>query len=52
VEVRDDGAGTGNGQSPGFGLVGLRERAALLGGRLHVESAPGAGCTLTMEVPG
>jgi signal transduction histidine kinase len=52
VEVRDDGVGTGDGRSPGFGLVGLRERAAQLGGRLHVESAPGAGCTLTMEVPG
>ncbi|GAA5110322.1 sensor histidine kinase [Pseudonocardia adelaidensis] len=51
VAVRDDGVGTGDGQ-PGFGLVGLRERAALLGGRLRVESAPGAGCTLTMEVPG
>jgi signal transduction histidine kinase len=50
VAVRDDGVGTGDGQ-PGFGLVGLRERAAQLGGRLRVESAPGAGCTLTMEVP-
>jgi signal transduction histidine kinase len=52
VAVRDDGVGTGDGRSPGFGLVGLRERAAQLGGRLDVESAPGAGCTLTMEVPG
>ena len=43
VEVRDDGTGTGDGQSPGFGLVGLRERAAHLGGRLHVDSAPGEG---------
>lgn len=51
VTVRDDGVGTGDGAA-GFGLVGLRERAALLGGRLRVESAPGAGCTLTMEVPG
>ena len=52
VEVRDDGVGTGDDGSPGFGLVGLRERAAHLGGRLRVESAPGTGCTLTMEVPG
>jgi signal transduction histidine kinase len=51
VEVRDDGVGTGDGQSPGFGLVGLRERAARLGGQLRVQSAPGEGCTLTMEVP-
>ena len=52
VEVRDDGGGTGGGESPGFGLVGLRERAAHLGGRLHFDSAAGKGSTLTMEVPG
>jgi signal transduction histidine kinase len=52
IEVRDDGAGTGDGRPPGFGLLGLRERAAHLGGRLQVESAPGQGCILTMEVPG
>jgi signal transduction histidine kinase len=52
VAVRDDGIGTVDGRTPGFGLVGLRERAARLGGRLHVESVPGEGCTLSMEVPG
>jgi signal transduction histidine kinase len=53
VEVRDDGVGTAaDARAPGFGLVGLRERAALVGGRLHLESAPGAGHVLTMEVPG
>ena len=52
VEVRDDGTGIGGAQSPGFGLVGLRERAAHVGGQGHVELAPGEGCTLTMEVPG
>jgi signal transduction histidine kinase len=51
VEVRDDGVGSA-GSSAGFGLVGLRERAARLGGELRVESAPGAGHTLSMEVPG
>jgi signal transduction histidine kinase len=52
LEVRDDGTGTTGEHSPGFGLVGLRERAAHLGGRLRLESAPGQGSTLTMEVPG
>lgn len=52
VAVRDDGVGAGDEQPPGFGLVGLRERAAQLGGRLRLDSAPGQGCTLTMEVPG
>jgi signal transduction histidine kinase len=52
VEVRDDGTGTADAATTGFGLVGLRERAAHLGGRLQVESSPGAGCTVRMEVPG
>jgi signal transduction histidine kinase len=52
VEVRDDGTGSTDGGSPGFGLLGLRERAAHLGGRLNVESAEGRGWTLSMEVPG
>jgi signal transduction histidine kinase len=51
VTVRDDGVGAPEGPATGFGLFGLRERAAHLGGRLQVESAPGRGCTLTMEVP-
>jgi signal transduction histidine kinase len=52
VEVRDDGRGAADPAAGGFGLVGLRERAAHLGGRLDVGSAPGGGVTLTMEVPG
>jgi len=34
-----------------LGLAGMRERAALLGGRLTVESAPGQGATLFVEIP-
>jgi len=33
------------------GLAGMRERAVLLGGRLTVESAPGAGTRVTAELP-
>jgi PAS domain S-box-containing protein len=33
------------------GLSGMRERAALLGGRLTVESRPGAGTRVTAELP-
>jgi signal transduction histidine kinase len=29
----------------------MRERVVLLGGRLEIESAPGAGTTLVVEVP-
>ncbi len=51
LEVRDDGAGVTAGPS-GFGLVGLRERAAQLGGSVALEPSPGGGATLRMEVPG
>jgi signal transduction histidine kinase len=51
VEVRDDGTGPAGGE-PGFGLLGLRERAAGLGGTLRIGWEPDRGCTLSMEVPG
>jgi signal transduction histidine kinase len=35
----------------GFGLTGLRERARSLGGRVGVESTPGEGFALEIEVP-
>ena len=35
----------------GYGLVGMRERLALLGGRLEVESTRDAGTTIAAEVP-
>ena len=53
--VEDDGQGfdssRGLGVDQGFGLVGMRERLALLGGRLEVESGPAAGTTIAAEVP-
>ena len=44
VLVEDDGGGfdTGKGSS-GYGLIGMRERAELLGGVVEVTSVPGAG---------
>jgi signal transduction histidine kinase len=33
------------------GLGGISERAIMLGGRLKIESAPGAGTLLTAELP-
>ena len=35
----------------GMGLVGMRERAALVGGAVEIESAPGAGTTVFARVP-
>lgn len=51
--VEDDGSGFDPGatREDALGLAGMRERAALLGGRLQIESASGAGTTLVAEVP-
>ena len=51
--VEDDGLGfdPGAARDEGLGLVGMRERVALVGGRLRIESAAGAGATLVAEVP-
>jgi signal transduction histidine kinase len=50
LTVRDDGRGAAA-LDGGFGLMGVRERAQGLGGRVAVESAPGSGTTLRVEVP-
>jgi signal transduction histidine kinase len=51
LTVTDDGRGASTTEG-GFGLVGLRERVQLVGGSLTIETAPGAGLVLTVEVPG
>jgi two-component system NarL family sensor kinase len=53
LRVEDDGDGFDPPAVAGdrFGLVGMRERARLLGGRLVVESAPGAGTAIDVRVP-
>ena len=50
--VEDDGAGfdPALGREGGFGLVGMRERLALLGGRLEIESGD-RGTTVAASVP-
>jgi len=54
LEVRDDGRGAepDAGAALGFGLLGLQERAARLVGRLTIDTAPGRGLTMRVEVPG
>jgi two-component system, NarL family, sensor histidine kinase DevS len=52
VTVRDDGIGFDPAtSSEGFGLVGMRERLELIGGRLEISSAPGRGTELRAELP-
>ena len=35
----------------GFGLVGMHERAAILNGKLEIESSPGSGTSIIVHVP-
>jgi signal transduction histidine kinase len=51
IEVRDDGVGPPADPGPGFGLVGLRERAEPLGGRVELTGPPEGGGVLTVEIP-
>ncbi|MCU1499291.1 MAG: hypothetical protein JWM47_3244 [Acidimicrobiales bacterium] len=54
VVVEDDGAGFEPGArpdgGPGYGLIGMEERARDVGGLLTVVSAPGSGTTIRLEV--
>ena len=51
--IEDDGRGfdTSQPQGEGLGLLGMRERIALLRGRVSVESSEGRGTTVAVEVP-
>ena len=59
LQVRDDGVGfnpdvDGAGVATdrvGLGLPGMRERAALLGGAITIESSPGQGAAITARIP-
>jgi signal transduction histidine kinase len=52
VLVRDDGNGFDAYQgTAGFGLLGMRERLALVGATFDIESAPGVGTTLRASIP-
>ena len=58
LSIRDDGKGMdeetmGRQQPPGhFGLPGMRERAAIVRGRLEVRSAIGSGTEIELRIPG
>jgi signal transduction histidine kinase len=58
LDVRDDGRGFDlgelderPGESGGFGLSGMRQRAVSLGGTLEIESESGSGTTICASVP-
>src|SRR5205085_1175379 len=58
VAVADDGPGPGGGTGPGgsgpgggHGLVGMRERAGMLGGTLSAGPGPDGGFTVAADLP-
>jgi len=51
IEVADDGRGASTLPGSGHGIVGMRERALLLGGSLNVGSRPGGGFRVFAELP-
>lgn len=55
LRVEDDGVGfrldEALARRESFGLAGMRERVALVGGRFAVESRPGRGSHISIELP-
>jgi signal transduction histidine kinase len=51
VEIRDDGVGLPEGGRAGVGLTSMRERTAELGGTWVIETAPGRGTCIRVQLP-
>ncbi len=55
LDIEDDGVGfdvdSAVAQPKSFGLKGMRERVALLGGRLEIHSGPGQGARISVRLP-
>lgn len=51
LRIHDDGPGSGPGSGAGHGLTGMRERAALVGGRLSAGTGPDGGFLVEAELP-
>ena len=52
--VKDDGRGITDAEirnTKSIGLLGMRERAALLGGEVLMRGEPGKGTTVTVRIP-
>jgi signal transduction histidine kinase len=51
VIIADDGKGFESNRVRGLGLVGMKERVSQLGGTLRVDSDPGRGTSLRVDLP-
>ncbi|MCA9927711.1 MAG: sensor histidine kinase [Anaerolineales bacterium] len=50
LQVKDNGIGVAKADG-GFGLLGIQERVQLLNGTINIETEPGKGFTLTIQIP-
>jgi signal transduction histidine kinase len=56
IEIEDDGKGfepgnVSHADRRHFGLMGIEERVEILGGKVRIESAPGKGTRIHLEIP-
>ena len=54
LDINDNGKGFSNvdqSMRRSFGLIGMRERAAMLGGEMNIQSQPGAGTSIEIVIP-
>ncbi len=53
IAVYDEGVGFNPAAVPDdrFGLRSIRERARLLGGKVEIQTAPGEGCLISVDLP-
>ncbi|MBI4732968.1 MAG: sensor histidine kinase [Chloroflexi bacterium] len=51
LTVRDFGSGFSSSADPGYGLRNMRDRARLLGAELGIDSTPGKGTLVTLDLP-
>jgi signal transduction histidine kinase len=49
--IYDDGCGTLPPRSSGRGLLNMQKRADLIGAKLRIDSQPGHGLRVTLEIP-
>ncbi|MEO7098224.1 MAG: ATP-binding protein, partial [Luteolibacter sp.] len=54
ISIRDNGRGFSAGGATsdvGFGISGIRERAEIMGGAARIDSVPGQGVNLQIQIP-
>jgi len=51
VRIQDDGVGFQTSQEKGMGILGMEERVRHLGGSFHIDSGPGKGTAISIQLP-